>query len=249
MARGFRGLKWDPFGSSYLTITKRELQQAMNCIAAVVESVGDEVEILIEAHGRFNVATAVRIGQALEEYDITWYEEPVPPDQLEALAEVKQRVRVPVAAGERIYSRWDFQRFFNLRCADYIQPDPTHLGGLGEVKKIAAQAEANHIALCPHNPSGPVANAVCLQLAACTPNFHLLETMALDVPWRADICDEDLVFADGFMHIPDRPGLGIELNEDAIDAYPYEPRDLRHYRNDLTDIRPPDATEWFHKDR
>jgi galactonate dehydratase len=211
----------------------------------VVEAVGDQVEILVEAHGRFNVATAVRIGRELENFDITWYEEPVPPDNLEALAEVKQRVRVPIAAGERIYSRWEYQRFFQLRCADYIQPDLSHMGGIGEVKKVAAQAEANHIAICPHNPSGPVANAACLQLAACTPNFHLLETMALDVPYRADICDEEIVFADGLMHIPNRPGLGIDLNEEAIAAHPYAPRDLRHYRGDLTDIRPADAVEWY----
>jgi len=244
-ARGFTGLKWDPFGKTYLNIGKAELRQALRCIEAVVEAVGTEVEILIEAHGRFNVATAVRIGRALEEYDVTWYEEPVPPENLDALAEVKQRVRVPVAAGERIYSRWDYQRFFELRCADYVQPDLSHVGGIGEVKKIAAQAEANHIALCPHNPSGPVANAATLQLAACTPNFHLLETMALDVPYRADICDEDIVFADGLMSIPDRPGLGIDLNEDAIAEHPYEPKDLRHYRGDLTDIRPVDAVEWY----
>ena len=245
VARGFSGLKWDPFGKTYLNIGKAELRQALRCIEAVVEAVGDQVEILVEAHGRFNVATAVRIGRALEDYDIAWYEEPVPPDNLEALAEVKQRVRVPVAAGERIYSRWDYQRFFALRCADFAQPDPSHVGGINEVKKIAAQAEANHLAICPHNPSGPVANAVSLQLAACVPNFHLLETMALDVPWRADICDESILFADGLMSVPDRPGLGIELNEEAIAAHPYEPRDLRHYRGDLTDIRPPNAVPWY----
>lgn len=243
--RGFTGLKWDPFGKAYLNISKAELNQALRCIEAVVDAVGNEMEILVEAHGRFNIATAVRIGQALEAYDISWYEEPVPPDNLEALAEVKQRVRVPVAAGERVYSRWDYQRFFDLRCADFIQPDPTHVGGIGEVKKIAAQAEANHIALCPHNPSGPVANAASLQLAACIPNFHLLETMAVDVPWRADISDEDIVFADGLMHISDRPGLGIELNEDEIAKHPYKPKDLRHFRGDLTDIRPIDALPWF----
>ena len=121
----------------------------------------------------------------------------------------------------------------------------SHVGGIGEAKKIAAQAEALHMAVCPHNPSGPVANAASLQLAACVPNFHLLETMSRDVPWRADICDEQVVFADGEMRIPDRPGLGIELNEEAIAEHPYEPRDLRHYCGDLTDIRPPDSTAWY----
>jgi galactonate dehydratase len=244
-ALGFTGLKWDPFGKNYRTIDKPSLKQALACIEAVVDAVGDQIEILVEAHGRFDVATAVRIGRALEAYDIGWYEEPVPPDNLDALAEVKRRVRVPVAAGERIYSRWDYQRFFALDCADVAQPDPSHVGGIGETRKIAAQAEARHKALCPHNPSGPVANAAALQLAACTPNFQWLETMAIDVPWRHDICDEQIVMDAGHMGIPDRPGLGVELNEEAMEAHPYDARDLRHYRGDLTDIRPPDAVPWY----
>jgi galactonate dehydratase len=244
-ALGFTGLKWDPFGKNYRTIDKAGLKQALACIEAVVDAVGDQIEILVEAHGRFDVATAVRIGRALEAYDIGWYEEPVPPDNLDALAEVKRRVRVPVAAGERMYSRWDYQRFFALDCADVAQPDPSHVGGIGETRKIAAQAEARHKALCPHNPSGPVANAAALQLAACTPNFQWLETMAIDVPWRHDICDEQIVMDAGHMGIPDRPGLGVELNEEAMEAHPYDARDLRHYRGDLTDIRPPDAVPWY----
>jgi galactonate dehydratase len=246
-AQGFTGLKWDPFGSAYLNISKTELRQALKCIEAVVEAVGDDVEILVEGHGRFNVATAVRIGRTLEAYDITWFEEPVPPENLDALAEVKQRIRVPVAAGERIFSRWDYQRLFKLNCADYIQPDLSHVGGIGEVKKIAAQAEANHIAICPHNPSGPVANAATLQVAASTPNFHLLETMAVDIPWRKDICNEQVSFVDGKMTIPDLPGLGIDLNEDAIAEHPYEKRDLRHYSGELTNIRPDNAESYFKK--
>ena len=244
-AQGFKGLKWDPFGSAYLNISKPELRQALQCVEAVVEAVGDDMEILVEGHGRFNVATAVRIGRALEEFDITWFEEPVPPENLDALAEVKSRVRVPMAAGERIYSRWDYQRFFKLGCADYVQPDLSHVGGIGEVKKIAAQAEANHIAICPHNPSGPVANAATLQVAASTTNFHLLETMAVDVPWRKDICNEQVSFVDGQMVIPDLPGLGVDLNEDAIAEHPYEPRNLRHFNGELTNIRPPEATPYF----
>lgn len=245
VAAGFRGLKWDPFGAAYMELGKTEFREAMRCIEAVVAAVGPEVDILIEGHGRFNVTTAVRIGRALEQYDIHWFEEPVPPDNLEALAEVKSRVRVPVAAGERIYSRWDYQRFFALRCADFAQPDVSHVGGIMEVKKIAAQAEANHIAICPHNPSGPVANAANLQLAACIPNFTVLETMSADVAHRGVISTEKVVFQDGQMHIPDLPGLGIDLDEAAIAEHPFQPRELRHYTGNLTDIRPPDAGSYF----
>jgi galactonate dehydratase len=250
VAGGFRGLKWDPFGSAYLDIDKAGLRAALRCVEAVVNAVGPEVDILIEGHGRFNVPTAVRVARALEDYDIHWFEEPVPPDNLEALAEVKRRSRVPIAAGERLYSRWDYQRFFALRCADYAQPDVSHTGGIMEVKKIAAQAEANHLAICPHNPSGPVANAANLQLAACVPNFTVLEIMSADVPHRRLISTEKVVFQDGQLRIPDAPGLGIDLDEEAIAAHPFQPRELRHYTGQLTDIRPPDAADYFqHADK
>jgi galactonate dehydratase len=114
-----------------------------------------------------------------------------------------------------------------------------------EVKKIAAQAEANHIAICPHNPSGPVANAANLQLAACIPNFTVLETMSADVAHRRVISTEQVIFQDGQMQIPDLPGLGIDLDEAAIAEHPFQPRELRHYTGNLTDIRPPDAGSYF----
>jgi galactonate dehydratase len=187
----------------------------------------------------------MRIGQALEDFDILWFEEPVPPDSPEGLAEVKKRVRVPLSAGERLYNRWQFRTFLEMGCADYLQPDVSHAGGLSELKKIAAMAECYHLPICPHNPSGPVANAATLQLAACTPNFYLLETMSSDVPWRNEISTEEVRFSDGNMTIPDKPGLGIDIDEAAIARYPYQPRDLRHYRGTLSDIRPENAKSYF----
>ncbi len=245
VAAGFRGLKWDLFGSAYLEIDKPGLRAALRCIEAAVRAVGPEIDILIEGHGRFNVPTAVRVAHALEDFDVHWFEEPVPPDNLEALAEVKRRARVPIAAGERLYSRWDYQRFFELRCADYAQPDVSHVGGIMEVKKIAAQAEAHQIAICPHNPSGPVANAANLQLAACVPNFTVLETMSTDVPHRRQISTERVLLQAGQMRTPDVPGLGLDLNEEALTTHPYQPRDLRHYTGNLTHIRPADATGYY----
>ncbi len=245
VAAGFCGLKWDPFGSAYLNISKVDLHLALDNIAAVRAAVGGQVDLLIEGHGRFNIATAVRIARELERFDVLWFEEPVPPDNLDALLEVKQRSRVSIAAGERLYSRWEAVRFLKMGCADFIQPDVSHCGGIGELKKIASMAEAQHVAVCPHNPSGPVANAATLQLAACTPNYFIHETMAADVPWRADICNEHVSFVQGCMAVPNRPGLGIELNEEGIANHPYEPCDLRHYNGKLTDIRPRNATDYF----
>lgn len=242
---GFKGLKWDPFGRAYMNLTKEDLHAALDCVEAVADAVGGRADILIEAHGRFNVPTAIRIGRALERFDVLWLEEPIPPDSLGGLAEVRRSIRVPVAAGERLYSRWEYVEFLKMACADFVQPDVSHVGGLMELKKIAAMAECHYIPLCPHNPSGPVANAATLQLAACTPNFYVLEIMNTDVPYRRQVTTEHVRFRDGLIAIPDGPGLGIDLNVEAIAEHPYEARDLRHYKGTLTDIRPMDAQTYF----
>ena len=245
----YPGCKWDPFGKAWQQIGKKELDQAMACVAGVAEAAGNEVQLLIEGHGRFDIPTAVKIGKRLEEYDVFWFEEPIPPDDKEGLREVKERVRVSLAAGERLYNRYEYRRFFDLNCSDYIQPDVSHAGGIMEMRMIAAEAEARHIGFCPHNPSGPVANAATLQLAACVPNFVMLEMMMTDVPWRTEICDEDLVMRGGRMVIPERPGLGIELNEAELRKHPYIRTGLRHYKGTLTDIRPPDAVKYYRMER
>ena len=114
-----------------------------------------------------------------------------------------------------------------------------------ELKKIAAMAEAYHIPFCPHNPSGPIANAATLQLAACVPNFYLLETMSSDVSWRSEISNEKVIFKEGEMFIPDRPGLGIDIDEKEISKHPFEAKELRHYNGTLTDIRSKENKSFF----
>jgi galactonate dehydratase len=156
-------------------------------------------------------------------------------------------VKVPLSFGERLYSSWQFRSLLELRAADFVQPDVSHAGGITEMRKIAAVAESHHIPFCPHNPSGPVANAATLQLAASQPGFYLLETMASDVPYRREICDEAVTLRDGYMHIGDRPGIGVDIDEAAIAKYPYQPISLRHYKGTLTEIRPKDAAAYFAK--
>lgn len=243
--RGITALKWDPFGKSYRQIASAELDKALRCIAAVRAAVGDGVDLLIEAHGRFDVPTAVRIAREIAPFKPLFLEEPVPPDNLRALAAVREKSPVAIAAGERLYTRYGYNDLFALRAADYIQPDVSHAGGIMELKKIAAVAEALYIPFAPHNPSGPVANASTLQLAACCPNFCLLEIMYSDVAYRSEITDEQLHCENGRMRIGDRPGLGIELNEDACLKYPYAEHTLRHYTGGLTDIRPPETRFYF----
>lgn len=247
VGNGFSGLKWDPFGKAYLNIGPKELNDALDCVAAVQDAVGDKVHLIIEGHGRFNVPTAVRIGNALEKFGILWFEEPIPPDDKKGIAWVRSKIATPVSGGERLYSRFEYADYLRMECADFWQPDISHAGGIMEVRKIAAMAEAHYIPVCPHNPSGPVANAATLQLAACTPNFYLLETMSSDIPWRADVSTEKVRFENSEMFIPDLPGLGIDINEEEIAKHPYECRNLRHYAGTLTDIRPADSKGYFRK--
>lgn len=243
--RGVTAMKWDPFGKSYLEISNADLDTALRCVDAVRQAVGPKVDLLIEGHGRFNVPTGIKIAKELEPFKPMWFEEPTPPDSLEALKAVRDKSPVPISAGERLYNLKQYRDLFEMRAADYIQPDISHAGGIMELKKIAAVADAYYIPFAPHNPSGPVANAATLQLAACTPNFSILEIMYSDVPWRADVTDEALTYKDGYIDIPDKPGLGIEVDEEACLAHPYKPHTLRHYTGALTDIRPPESKFYF----
>lgn len=243
--RGVTAMKWDPFGKSYMNISHADLDRALQCVAAVRQAVGDGVDLLIEGHGRFNVPTGIKIAKELEPFKPMWFEEPVPPDNLEALKAVRDKSPVAISAGERLYSRRDYRPLFEMRAVDYIQPDISHAGGVMELKKIASVAETYYIPFAPHNPSGPVANAATLQIAACCPNFEILEIMNSDVTWRKEVCNEKLSYADGYIQIPDAPGLGIEIDEEACLAHPYRPHVLRHYDGTLTDIRPAETEFYF----
>ena len=243
--RGVTAMKWDPFGKNYLNISNAELDKALRNVAAVREAVGDSVDLLIEGHGRFNIPTGIKIAKELEQFEPMFFEEPVPPDNLDALKAVRDKSPVAISAGERLYTRWDYKNMFDLMAADYIQPDISHAGGIMELKKIAAEAECRYIPFAPHNPSGPVANAATLQLAATCPNFEILEIMYSDVEWRKDVTNESLEYKDGFITIPDKPGLGIEINEEECFKHPYQVHTLRHYTGALTDIRPAKTEFYF----
>ncbi len=241
---GWKALKWDPFGSLYRDISSADLEKSVRCVAAVREAAGDNVDLMIEGHGRFNFEAAFRIALRLEEFGVLWFEEPVFPELQLSMADLRRKVRVPLAAGERIYNRYQAAEFLERGCADFIQPDISRVG-IKEIRAIAGMAEAAGVGFCPHNPMGPLTNAATLQIAACTPNFFMLETMANDVPWRREISDEAISLVHGEMMIPAKPGLGIELNEKALEKFPVKYHPLRHYLGTLTEIRPEGATEWF----
>lgn len=242
---GFRALKFDPFGSSYFHLSPNERRSAFEIVEAVRESVGDEVELLIEVHGRLDVPAAVDMAKRLEVFHPAWYEEPVRPDNLSAVAEVRRRSPIPIAFGERLFEPQRFLEAFSMAAMDIAQPDVSHVGGLPEMKQIAGLAALHDLPIAPHNPNGPVCNAMTLQIAASTPNLCYLETMVTDVPWRKDVAPEDLELIDGEMLIPERPGLGIDLNPEVARQFPYQAVDLRHYTGKLTDIRPDNAQPWY----
>ena len=222
VARGYRGMKFDPFGVAWRRLSGEGMDQAEAIVAAVRQAVGDHVELMIEAHGRFSVGCAIEMGCRLGRYRPAWYEEPVTPDSLDLLKEVKSALPFPVAAGERLYTLREFARLASLRAADVVQMDPSHCGGLLASKKIAALAETQDIAVSPHVSVGPVALCAALHLDWSTPNFLVQENFSeYDVPWRADlVCGWDPV-RDGEFPLPDKPGLGIELNPAACAQRPY----------------------------
>ncbi len=244
---GIKALKWDPFGKNYLYMSNKDLRHAEDIVAAVREAVGPDVDLLIECHGRFDPKTGIQVGKVMEPYNPMFIEEPCPPDDLDALAEVHRKSPVPVAAGERLYTHYQFKQFLEKGCADYVQPDISHCGGITGLMKFAAMAEASYVALAPHNPSGPVASAATRQIAAAVPGFRVLEIVITEVDWRLDITNECVEFRDGELMIESKPGHGIVLNHEECAKHPYTPYDLRHYNGTLTDVRPLGQTSYYFK--
>ena len=221
VAAGWDALKWDPFPGSYMMLSTGEVDAAVENVRAVRDAVGPEVDLLIETHGRLNVESAVRAGRALEEFRPFLYEEPVLPHNPAVLRQVKEQVHIPIAGGERTAGRWGILPFLQNGSMDIIQPDMTQAGGLSEVKKIATLAGLYGVQIAPHCPRGPVAVAAGVQMAACTPNFLILEyaTDMGGIPWRQDLITEPEQIVNGRMPLPNKPGLGVELNVKALEKH------------------------------
>lgn len=219
--RGYRALKFDPFGSGFYELERPEKLRVIELVEAVRDAVGPEVEILIEMHGRFNPATAVEMARELERFEPSWVEEPVPPENLAALKKASEKINIPIATGERLHTRYDYRELFELQAADVIQPDITHFGGLSETRKLAAWAEAYYVLVAPHNVGGPVSTAAALHFAASTPNFKIQEhfnDFAED--WVKGLAPGNPEVVDGYFDLPKGAGLGVQLNEDAIEEHP-----------------------------
>jgi galactonate dehydratase len=219
VAEGAKALKWDFFGKSYLNITHEAMDRAVNSMAAVREAVGPDIDLLIEAHGRFNVHTALKVANAMAPYNPIFIEEPTLTDIVEDTIAVHDTSPVPIAAGERLFGKTMFRELIDRNGVDYVQPDMMHCGGMNELKKIGIMAEVHNIQIAPHNPSGPVAAAAYIQVCSTMPNFEFLEIM-VGSTFRSEITTEKLIIEDGYVNVPDTPGLGIDIHEEVFAKYP-----------------------------
>ena len=216
---GAKALKWDMFGTSWTTITNEALDRVVAIVGAVREAVGEGVDLLIEAHGRLNLHSALKVAGELEQFKIKFIEEPVFTDIVQDTIEFQRRSPVPTAAGERLFGKTMFRELIANYGADYIQPDLLHCGGMNELKKISAMAEVYGIQVAPHNPNGPIGTAATMHICATLPNFEFLEMMS-DVPYRSDITNEKLDIQDGYLIVPDAPGLGIDFDPEECEKHP-----------------------------
>ncbi len=228
---GFTAVKFEPVGAYSVFDGRQPDQRAMETAKEfcrlVREAVGNRADILIGTHGQFTVSGAKRMARILERYDPLWFEEPVPPDMPECMAEVAAFTSVPVATGERLCTKYEFARLLEFKAATILQMNLGRVGGILEARKIAAMAETRYAQIAPHLYCGPIVGAANVQVATASANFLILESIEDWGGFHADILTQKMDFEDGHVLPPTEPGLGVELNEEVARAHPYE-GDLLH---------------------
>jgi galactonate dehydratase len=216
--QGFTALKMGIPGALNIVDTPAAMDAIVEQFAAVRSAVGQTVDIGIDFHGRVSPAMAVRLAKALEPYSPMFIEEPVLPENVDTMVTVARSTTIPIATGERLFAKWGFREVLEKQAAIILQPDLSHAGGILETKKIAAMAETYYAAVAPHCPLGPIALAACLQLDACTPNFLVQEHVTLG----GGYLKEPFVIEEGYIPLPTKPGLGIELDDEAVAGKVYD---------------------------
>jgi galactonate dehydratase len=228
--RGFTGVKFDPAGRYSVYDGRQPALHAMDLsekmVRAVREAIGDRADILFGTHGQFTASGAIRLAKKLEKYDPLWFEEPCPPDSPDEIAKVARATSIPISAGERLTTKYEFHQLLKTGAASILQPNLGRCGGLLEGKKIASMAEVYHAQIAPHLYCGPVVAAANIQLATCTPNFLILETIQGWQGFHSELVKTSIKFEGGFIIPPTEPGLGIELNEIVALANPYSGSEL-----------------------
>ena len=215
----------DPREQPYVATHSAKIAEAIETVRQYRAAVGDEVDLCIEIHRRLTPAEAVVLAEGIAPYRPFFYEDPILPDNFDAMAEVARRITIPIATGERLHTIQEFAMLLARGAVQYVRPDVCLCGGLSGAKKIATLAEAHYVGVVPHNPLSPVSTAACLQLAASIPNFALQEyPLDEDRPPKSEIVRRPLTREGGYLLLPDAPGIGIELAPDAVERYPYRPR-------------------------
>ncbi|MFC5412748.1 galactonate dehydratase [Larkinella bovis] len=200
------------------------IHYAEACVRAMREAVGDSIDIMVDCHARPSPRMGMQFAKALEPYGLYFFEEPCWPETLDDIALIQRAVKTPIASGERLVGIHAFREMLEKRAVSVIQPDITHCGGLSEVRRIAALAEAYRVAVAPHNPQGPVSTAASIEFGFATPSYAICESVHSDVPWRVDVVSEGFTVQEkGRIVYPNqRPGLGIEINEEEVRKYPFQ---------------------------
>ena len=220
--RGYTALKFDPFGANWRVMTQQEFELSHDIVAAVREAVGNEVDILIEVHNRFNVETAVRFARAIERQKPTWYEEPISHTNIAAMVEVARQCPIPVATGESFSNKQQFAELLKHEVVSIYQPEILNIGGLFAGRKIADMVDAHFGVIAAHSAQGPVCSAACVQLHASIPNFLLHEIFdEFNESWSRKVITNPVEVKDGYIEITERPGLGIDLVLDELPKHPY----------------------------
>ena len=218
----------EPRDVPYFKTHAQKMADAVETVARYRDVVGDAVDLCIEIHRRLTPAEAVVLARGIEPYHPFFYEDPILPDSFDAMGLVAHGIHIPIATGERLHTIQEFEMLLARGAVQYVRPDVCLAGGLTHSKKIAALAEAHNVMVVPHNPLSPVSTAACIQLAACIPNFALQEyPIGEGEPPKSEIVVSPLALEQGFLIVPDAPGLGIELAEGAAERHPYRPREVR----------------------
>ena len=221
--RGYTALKFDPFGDAWRMLPRAEFDLSLDIITAVREAVGTKVDLLIEGHCRFNVATAVEFSMAMHHLRPTWFEEPVAHTNIMAMVEVARRSPVPIATGESLSSKQQFADLLQHNAVSILQPEPLNLGGLFATRKIADMVDAHYGMIAPHSAQGPICSAACVQLNASLPNFFIHEIFdEFNEPWEKLIVTKPVEVVNGYIDVPTAPGLGTDLNLEETAKHPYQ---------------------------
>jgi galactonate dehydratase len=224
---GYTAIRWAPFTPGFERMRfSRVIDTAVSQVKAVREAVGQDVDICLDAHGRLSPFEAIAMAKELEPYRVFFFEDPILPENIDAMADVARHTSIPIATGERLYTIYDFECLLNRNAARMVRPDLSLAGGISQCRKIAAIAEAHYAGVIPHCPLSAVSLAACIQLDAAIHNFTLQEYIRSDTPPRSEVLTEPLKVEKGYLLVPDKPGLGIEFNDKLAEKYPYLPRDL-----------------------